>query len=311
VLRGAVCFSGGKDSTAMLIRMLELGDYPIDGIFFADTEKEFPELYAYIKQIETYIQERFDSDLKIEFVHSKKTWDDWFYGEVSRGDNKGKVRGAPLRAYPCWWAREAKVIPLQRATKDFDRVFIGIAADESHRMTTQTDKQSIKNEYPLVEWGWSEQDCFDYLDNLELMNDLYVNFNRLGCFHCIKQPATSWWSLWSGFPELWEEAKRWDEESVKVTTKDWGGGHGLRSMEPGKDGWLLSEMEQRFKDGWIPKGKTKFDCESCDAVRFVAQGQMTLADFEGADDNAHERMGLIDQETPACDITWIKDDADE
>ena len=311
MLRGAVCFSGGKDSTAMLIRMLELGDYPIDGIFFADTEKEFPELYAYIKQIETYIQERFDSDLKIEFVHSKKTWDDWFYGEVSRGDNKGKVRGAPLRAYPCWWAREAKVIPLQRATKDFDRVFIGIAADESHRMTTQTDKQSIKNEYPLVEWGWSEQDCFDYLDNLELMNDLYVNFNRLGCFHCIKQPATSWWSLWSGFPELWEEAKRWDEESVKVTTKDWGGGHGLRSMEPGKDGWLLSEMEQRFKDGWIPKGKTKFDCESCDAVRFVAQGQMTLADFEGADDNAHERMGLIDQETPACDITWIKDDADE
>ena len=177
-------------------------------------------------------------------------------------------------------------------------------------MTTQTDKNSLKNEYPLVDWGWSEQDCFDYLDKLGLMNELYVNFTRLGCFHCIKQPASSWWSLYQGYPDLWEEAKRWDEESVRVTTfmengdPSPSGKHGLRSAEPGTDGWLLSEMEERFKEGWIPEGRTKFDCDSCDAVRFVAQGQMSVEDFVDSDDNAHERMGLIDKETPACDITW-------
>ena len=314
--KGAVCFSGGKDSAAMLIRMLELGTYPIDAIFFADTEKEFPDLYAYIRQIEAYIQKRFDPNLKVEFTKPKKSWDEWFYGAVTRGANKGKIRGAPLRAYPCWWAREAKVYPLQRATKDFDRVFIGIAADESHRMTTQTDKNSLKNEYPLVDWGWSEQDCFDYLDKLGLMNELYVDFTRLGCFHCIKQPASSWHTLYQRYPDLWEEAKRWDEESVRVTTfmesgeLSPSGKHGLRSAEPGTDGWLLSEMEKRFKEGWIPTGRTKFDCESCDAVRFVAEGVMTVEDFVDSDDNAHERMGLIDQETPACDITWEMEDSD-
>ena len=44
---GVVCFSGGNDSTAMLLRMLEIDDherYPIKRIVLADTELEFPEL---------------------------------------------------------------------------------------------------------------------------------------------------------------------------------------------------------------------------------------------------------------------------
>lgn len=44
-----VSFSGGKDSTAMLIRMLELG-MQVDEIVFADTGFEFPELFTYIKK---------------------------------------------------------------------------------------------------------------------------------------------------------------------------------------------------------------------------------------------------------------------
>jgi len=313
---GVVCFSGGKDSTAMMIELLkryyEEGDteLPVTRIIFADTDFEFPELIAYLKKIEVYIQERFDPELKVEFVKSPRTWEDWFYGEITRGHNKGKQRGAPLRAYPCWWARESKVQPLQRATKDADIVYVGIAKDEEHRTRNSgkhgksgkshtEDPRNARNRYPLVEWGWTEQDCFDYLDDLGIMNELYVNFTRLGCFHCIKQPAESWWGVYRGYPDLWEIAKHWDKESIKIT------GHGLRSMKVG-DGWSLEEMEARFKDGWVPKSRTKFDCNSCDAVRFVAEGQMSLEDFN--DDNAHERMGLIDEETPACDIVWGKED---
>lgn len=39
-----VSFSGGKDSTAMLLRLLELGE-PINEIIFCDTYKEFPQMY--------------------------------------------------------------------------------------------------------------------------------------------------------------------------------------------------------------------------------------------------------------------------
>ena len=38
-----VSFSGGKDSTAMLLRMLELG-MPVDEIIFCDTTVEFPQM---------------------------------------------------------------------------------------------------------------------------------------------------------------------------------------------------------------------------------------------------------------------------
>ncbi|MDE5946451.1 MAG: phosphoadenosine phosphosulfate reductase family protein [Oscillospiraceae bacterium] len=40
-----VCsFSGGKDSTAMLLKMLEM-KMPVDVVLFCDTGLEFPQLY--------------------------------------------------------------------------------------------------------------------------------------------------------------------------------------------------------------------------------------------------------------------------
>ena len=44
-----VSFSGGKDSTAMLLKMIEKG-MPIDEIIFCDTTAEFPEMYDHIKK---------------------------------------------------------------------------------------------------------------------------------------------------------------------------------------------------------------------------------------------------------------------
>ena len=49
-----VQFSGGKDSTAMLLHMIEL-NMPIDEIIFCDTGLEFPEMYEHIEKVEKYI----------------------------------------------------------------------------------------------------------------------------------------------------------------------------------------------------------------------------------------------------------------
>ena len=46
-----LCFSGGKNSTALLLRLVELGKIP-DKIVFADTLFEFPEMYAFIDKVE-------------------------------------------------------------------------------------------------------------------------------------------------------------------------------------------------------------------------------------------------------------------
>lgn len=46
-----VSFSGGKDSTAMLLKMVEKG-MQIDCILFCDTGLEFPEMYGHIAKVE-------------------------------------------------------------------------------------------------------------------------------------------------------------------------------------------------------------------------------------------------------------------
>ena len=49
-----VQFSGGKDSTSMLLMMLEK-NMPIDDIIFCDTGKEFPQIYEHIEKVNKYI----------------------------------------------------------------------------------------------------------------------------------------------------------------------------------------------------------------------------------------------------------------
>lgn len=53
-MKHIVSFSGGKDSTAMLLMMLEKG-MQVDDIVFCDTGVEFDELYQHIDDVEKYI----------------------------------------------------------------------------------------------------------------------------------------------------------------------------------------------------------------------------------------------------------------
>ena len=100
-----VSFSGGKDSTAMLLRMIEL-NYPIDEIVFADTTFEFPELYTYIKRVEKHIGR------KITILSpDPELFKKWFYGkyfENAKGETFVELRGRkdrgerPTSHYAFW-----------------------------------------------------------------------------------------------------------------------------------------------------------------------------------------------------------------
>jgi len=52
-IKHIVSLSGGKDSTAMLLRMLEEG-WPVDIILFCDTGMEFDAMYRHIEKLERY-----------------------------------------------------------------------------------------------------------------------------------------------------------------------------------------------------------------------------------------------------------------
>lgn len=196
-----VSFSGGKDSTAMLIRMLELG-MRVDRILFADTMYEFPEMYDYIDKVDEYIK-RF-GDYKIEILQTEETLEKWMFGEWSRGRNKGEIRGFPRITHPCYWNREAKAKILDKEGKGHYQ-YIGIASDEKHRQSKNKEEDMFV--YPLIEWGWTEQDCLNYLEGIGLQNPLYETFDRLGCYWCPKQNVGSLEKLVQNYPDLWEKTK--------------------------------------------------------------------------------------------------------
>ena len=50
----SVSLSGGKDSPAMLLLMIER-DMPIDAVLTADTDMEFPEMYEHLQRLDDYL----------------------------------------------------------------------------------------------------------------------------------------------------------------------------------------------------------------------------------------------------------------
>lgn len=76
-----VSFSGGKDSTAMLLMMLER-DMQVDRVVCVDTTKEFPQMYEHIAKVQEMIL-----PLKIEIV--KLDFDYWF---TSHQKTRGKYK---------------------------------------------------------------------------------------------------------------------------------------------------------------------------------------------------------------------------
>ena len=79
-----VSFSGGKDSTAMLLKMIE-NKMKIDEIIFCDTGMEFEEMYEHIEKVEDMI------DLPITVLKSEKKFEYWMFDHIkTKGKNKGQ-----------------------------------------------------------------------------------------------------------------------------------------------------------------------------------------------------------------------------
>jgi len=77
---------------------------------------------------------------------------------------------------------------------------------------------------------------------------LYVNFDRLGCYHCPKQSEKSLYVLWKVFPKLWATMKWWDQETFRIT------GHYIKDKIP------LNKFEADFEAGKEPKKLPKYEC---------------------------------------------------
>lgn len=203
-----VSLSGGKDSSAMLLRMLEVG-MKVDRVLFFDTGMEFEGVLQQVRKFQNILPQY---GIKLEWYKPASTWDTWFYGRLTRGKREGNVRGWPLLLFGCWWRREAKEKLAREHIRPFDTVYIGFAADEAHRVKEYKYGQA-RQRYPLMEWGWKERDALAYIIKRDFFEPVHRQFNRTGCYTCPMQPKASLRTLRREYPQLWARMLEYERRS--------------------------------------------------------------------------------------------------
>jgi 3'-phosphoadenosine 5'-phosphosulfate sulfotransferase (PAPS reductase)/FAD synthetase len=202
-----VNFSGGKDSTAMLLKMIEKG-MRIDRVICVDTTKEFPEMYNHIKEVQKLCP------VEIEII--KIDFDYWLSEHVkTKGKNKGK-KGYGWPDFRNRWCTALKRDTVKRIEKTLPGNTIqyhGIAFDEPKRL--EKNKGRIIK-YPLVNWKMTEKDCLEYCYSKGLRwGGVYEKFDRVSCYCCPLSRIGELRTLYNEYPELWDKMKEMDEKSYR------------------------------------------------------------------------------------------------
>lgn len=214
-----VAFSGGKDSTALVLRLAEMGeDFTC---LFTPTGNELPAVRAHIDAIVARVQR----PLVEPPNHSLMFW-------VAK-------YGALPNWRQRWCTRQIKIEPCIAFLLEHpgSTLAIGLRADEEAREGLYGSYATYR--YPLREWGWGVEEVWSYLDAQGVTVPA-----RTDCALCYGQRLSEWYQLWREHPE--EYAKG---ETIEALT-----GHTLRS--PGRDTWPapLVELRQRFEAGQVPPG---------------------------------------------------------
>lgn len=220
-----VSFSGGKDSTAMLLRMSELG-MQIDEVIFVDNGWEFQEMVA------TYYQVKKMLPYKFTLIDLKERFHYLFYDHIcKKGKHEGKKGGFP--SVKMRWCSREKGRAIDRHVKKLGKCvqYLGIAYDEIPRTLGYSEIKITR--YPLIEWKWDERKCLEYCYQKGVdFQGYYDKFKRGGCWCCPIQSLSSLRILYKEYPELWEE--------LKVMQK-----HSNISFR--MDGSTVFDLEKRFK----------------------------------------------------------------
>ncbi len=251
-----VSLSGGKDSTAMLLGMIERG-MQIDCILFCDTGLEFPTMYDHLDKLEQYIGRpitRIRANHTFEYLmfdtpvaRKANTTFTRKYGTIHTGYGWA---GPRMR----WCTSKLKDVPRERflrpLKKTYDVIeYVGLAADEQYRLDRPRNKQS-NHVHPLVDWGMTEADCLQYCyDKGFTWDGLYTHFHRASCWCCPLQSLSQLRQLYKFYPDLWAQLKEWDRRTWRNFRAD----YGVEQLEA-----RFNLENERLADGLPIKGKAFF-----------------------------------------------------
>jgi len=228
-------FSGGKDSTAMVLELIAR-NYPLDEVVCCDTTVEFPAMYRHIEKVRKVVEDagirftvlRAEHDFEYYLLHYKPK-----RKNPDRVDKPGMTWPGPVSRW-CTGVLKTRIIDkyMKGRSKQYTvRGYIGIAANEGYRLERQHNRDP-NHLHPLVEWNWTEADCMTYCrDRGYDWEGLYDIFSRVSCYLCPLQPVAELRKLWKHFPDLWTYMDSLDKQTFRTFLKD---------------GWSVERLGRRF-----------------------------------------------------------------
>lgn len=238
----AVSLSGGKDSTAMLLLMIER-DMPIDIVLSADTGMEFPEMYEHLAKVDAFLYEK--RNIHITTLRHPKGFEWLMFEEPKQKPSAIERRlrdGVPLygNGWPGirvrWCTGQLKTHLITKKVNELKGKYhalhyVGIAYDESNRCKCE--------QYPLVDWKITEAEalkiCYDRGFDF---GGLYEIYHRASCWCCPFQRIDELRKLRQHHPELWKHLREMDNRALEQ--------FGPGPLGQFKKDWTVQRLEERF-----------------------------------------------------------------
>ena len=253
--RHVLSFSGGKDSTALGIYLLE--NYPELKLefLFCDTGAELKETYDFIDRFEAIFSVQVKRLNALDNLGIKIKGDRTPFDVYLKEHYGGYLPSPQAR----WCTRTLKIRPFEKEIGS-DRAYnyIGIRADEKRlgyqqqrKPVVLSDAPNIIPVYPFKEAEIGLEDVKRILKDSGLGLPSYYDWrSRSGCYFCFYQQIGEWQGLKKYHPVLFDRAKSYEkEENGRRYT--WVADRSLADLE---------KLKQRYE---VPKGEDLDGCAMC------------------------------------------------
>lgn len=225
-----VALSGGKDSTAMALRLAEVE--PRDYVYVCtptgDESDDMLEHWEYLEKL-----------LGAQLVRLHREHPD---GRTMTLDTLIDDFGALPNNRQRWCTRMLKIEPMIAFLKARQPAiqYVGLRADEEERQGIYSFE--IESNFPLRRWNWGLAEVVEYLRKRGIKIPV-----RTDCLKCYDQRLYQWRSFLRTYPFRWMIAEVQEEKT------------GATFRSPSRDTWpaSLKELRARFEAGWALRGDKK------------------------------------------------------
>lgn len=221
-----VAVSGGKDSTALALALIEREPRPYTFVC-TPTGDELPEMFDHWRWLGS--DNALGKPILPVMAHT---------GLNGLIDEQNALPNNRMR----WCTRILKIEPYHKWLRGHLEEgpvvsYVGLRADEPERAGAALEHPDIATRYPMREWGWSIDDVWQFLEARGVTVP-----ERTDCARCYHQRLGEWWRLWREYPEIYADAEAQEAK------------HGHTFRNPQRDTWPaeLVKMRERFEAGEIP-----------------------------------------------------------